>query len=135
MLTYFTANQVLNLITGRIQQIGFGTIHVGLSYTEPARDGTNVTEPNSSTGYERVILGNYQQSLTQLMSQSTVGETQNVKNIFFPEAIEAYPNPVTHFLIYSGNNLVAFGELETPIQPIINSVPLVRLNGLKITAE
>lgn len=136
MTTYYFAHQILNYISGRITDIsGGGNAFVGLSYTKPNRDSTNVTEPDANTGYERVLLGSYNQSLTFKMNAPVDAETTNKDEIHFNEALIAYPQPVTHYLIYVGNSLVMYGELTEPIQPIENSVPMVRKEELKLTID
>lgn len=136
MITYAFANSILNVITGRTSSLtNSGTIYVGLSSTEPTRAAGNVTEPVGSTGYARVVLGSTSQSLSQLMGAAVDGETKNDKIIFFPEALEAYPDNITHFLIFNGTTLIAYGELDAPIKPLKNTVPLVRENELVITIE
>lgn len=136
MTTYYFAHQILNYISGRANSIsGGGNVFVGLSYTKPNRDSTNVTEPDANTGYERVLLGSHNQSFTFKMNAPVDAVTTNKDEIHFNEAMIAYPQPVTHYLIYVGNNLVMYGELTNPIQPIKSSVPMVRKEELKLTID
>ena len=138
MLTYTFANQVLNLLTGRSTSLsiaGLGTVYVGLSSTAPDRDSTNVTEPDATTGYQRVLLGNTSQNLTQLMSNSTAGETANTKAVFFPKALTDYDVQVTHFLLYINNVLVAYEPLKTAITPLENTVPIIDIGDLELSLE
>lgn len=135
MTTYYFAHQILDYISGRIRELSGGNAFVGLSYTKPTRDSTNVNEPAANTGYERVLLGSYNQSLTFKMKAPVDAETTNKDEIHFNEALIDYPQPVTHYLIYVGNHLVMYGELTEPIQPIENSVPMVRKEELKLTID
>ena len=135
MLTYNFANRILNLMGAKISQISMsGTVRVGLSSTAPDRDGTGFTEPSEETGYERALLGDSSQGLTQLMGSAVEGVITNRKNIFFPKAIIDY-DTITHFLIFIGSELVAFEELQTAIKPLENTVPIVEIGNLELTLE
>lgn len=137
MLTPAFANQILNLMTGRIQQIIVGTVSVGLSYTEPTlvlpSNTVAFQEPAAATGYDRALLGDYKQSLTQIMGVPEGGSTTNVKNVFFPKAITDYPLPVKYFLIFNGSTLIAYERLTEDIQPTINTVPIIEIGNLTIS--
>lgn len=136
MLTYNFANRILNLMGGKSKEISTsGVVRVGLSSTAPDRDGTGFTEPGEETGYERVLLGDTAQSLSQLMGSAVEGVITNTKNIFFPKAIIDYDDTITHFLIFSGTELVAFEELKTAIKPLENTVPIVEVGNLELTLE
>lgn len=136
MLTYNFANRILNLMGAKINNISMnGVVRVGLSSTAPDRDGTGFTEPGEETGYERVLLGDTAQSLSQLMGSAVEGVITNTKNIFFPKAIIDYDDTITHFLIFIGTELVAFEELKTPIKPWENTVPIVEVGNLELTLE
>lgn len=136
MLTYNFANRILNLMGAKINNISMsGVVRVGLSSTAPDRDGTGFTEPGEETGYERVLLGDTAQSLSQLMGSAVEGVITNTKNIFFPKAIIDYDDTITHFLIFIGADLVAFEELKTPIKPWENTVPIVEVGNLELTLE
>ena len=139
MLTPTFKNQIINLLTGRIQQIGYGNITVGLSYTEPTitqPSGTmSYNEPSPDTGYERVLLGSYQQNLTWLMDASEDGYSENIKNIFFPKALIDYPFNVTHFMIFAGNTMLAWDTLTNPVKPLADTVPIVEIGNLKIEID
>lgn len=111
------------------------SITIGLSYTQPNRGGTGITEPDSSTGYQRLLLGNINQALTQLMAPAVDGTITNAKNIFFNRAIAAYASPITHFLVFSSDTLIAYGELTNPITVLINTVPLIEIEELTITID
>lgn len=146
MLTNAMANKILNFIGGKTNivygssyQISGKTVYVGLSYTEPNKDGEGYTEPLEETGYTRVLLGHSGQSLTQLMGNAANSSIENVKTIFFPKATASYSDNVTHFLIFhedEGNEkCTAYGELNVPIKPLENTVPLIEPGNLKITID
>lgn len=137
MLTYNFANNILNHMCGKST---FGdlnqSITIGLSYTAPNREGTGYTEPDGpTTGYQRLLLGNSSQALTQLMASAASGAITNEKNIFFNRAIAAYASPITHFLVFSNTTLIAYGELTNPITVLINTVPLIEIGELTITID
>lgn len=137
MLTAAFANQILNLMTGKSDQIRGGTISVGLSYTEPTlvlpSNTVAFEEPAAATGYERVLLGNYQSTLTHVMGAPVEGTTTNVKNVFFPKAITNYPFAVKYFLIFNGSTLIAYERLTEDMQPTINTVPIIEIGNLTIS--
>lgn len=136
MLTYNFANKILDHMCGKSPFSSLNqSITVGLSSTAPNRGGTGYTEPNSSTGYDRLLLGNSGQALTQLMDSAVDGVITNEKNIFFNRAIAAYASPITHFLVFSSDTLIAYGELTTPITVGINTVPLIEIGELTITID
>lgn len=137
MLTAAFANQILSFMTGKISQISGGTISVGLSYTEPTlvlpSNTVAFEEPAAATGYERVMLGNYQSALTQVMGAPDGGTITNVKNVFFPKAITNYPFSVKYFLIFNGNTIIAYERLTEDMQPTINTVPIIEIGNLTIS--
>lgn len=137
MLTYAFANKILNAISARSTgSITSGETFAGLSYTNPTRAGNAFTEPDPATGYSRVRLGQTSQNLTWLMGAAADGETKNLVNIHFPKALTNYPSPVTHFLIFNGAaELIGYGQLTNPIQPVAMSIPVVEKDNLTISLE
>jgi len=137
MLTHVFANKVLNAMTARTNTaVASGETFVGLSYTNPTRAGSSFTEPGSNTGYARVRIGLTSQNLTWLMGAAADGECKNLVNIHFPKALINYPTPVTYFLIFNGSSeLMGYGQLTNPIQPIAMSIPVVEANNLVLTLE
>lgn len=135
MITHYFANKILPLLIGKASTLNSATsIYVGLSTTEPDADGTNVTEP-SGNGYARVLLGHSSQSMTQKMGEISAGEVSNDEIIYFPEATGSW-GTITHFCIFdaaSGGNLLAYGGLSTPIQPVANTIPIIRIGELTIS--
>ena len=135
MITHYFANKILSLLCGKTNSLNLGSsIYVGLSTTEPNADGTNVTEPVGN-GYARVLLGYYNQNMTQKMGEISAGEVSNDEIIYFPEATGSW-GTITHFCIFdsaSGGNLLAFGALSTPIQPVANTIPIIRVGELNLS--
>lgn len=134
-ITYYSSKKILETLVGLSTSTSFaGSIYVGLSSTSPSRDGTGVTEP-SGNGYARVLLGNTSQSLTQKMSTPSNGVTTNEEVINFPEATGSW-GTLTHFCIFdniTSGNLLAFGELTTPITPTASTIPTVRVGQLSVS--
>lgn len=107
MITTTNANNILKFFFGQQNSIvGTGKCYLGLSTTTPNADGTNFTEPSTSTGYARVQVNiNEAQQYTNKMTEPTNGSIENNAEITFPEALE--PNgygTVTHFGIFDTQN-------------------------------
>lgn len=132
MLTYNGANSLLNMLCGRSQSYGYSNVYVGLSTTAPDRGGSGYSEPAASTGYARVLLGNYNQSSTQKMGAANLGTSTNTDIVYFPEATASW-GTCTHFLIFSAATdgvLVAYGQLTDEISPVSGTVPIIRVGDL-----
>jgi len=95
-----------------------GTLHVGLSSTAPAEDGTNVTEP-SGGGYARVAVDN--SGAGQEWNAATVDDPAvkpNSAEIAFPESTGAWlaGANLTHVVIYdaaTNGNYIGGAALDT----------------------
>lgn len=134
MLTNTKANEIINLLIGRANLVSIGTVYIGLSTTTPAAEGTNITEP-SGNGYKRVLLGSYNQSMTFKMSAANDKTSTNTDMIAFPEATGSW-GTITHLVLFtteSANTPFAYGELTTPIQPVVNTVAIIRPEELVIS--
>lgn len=132
MLSYSKANSILNELVGMSQ---YATCYLGLSKTEPKRDGTNVTEPDSANGYKRTLIGMGGQSGTYKMDSAVEGAIKNKDIIYFPEATAAW-GTCTHYVLYTaqtGGNLLAYGQLTSSISPQAGTVPLIRVGELQMT--
>lgn len=132
MLSNTIKNNIINAITGRAQNVSLApTAYLALSTTDPA---TSVTEP-SGNGYARVLIGNYQQPLTQVMGAAANGQATNVAEIKFNEATGSW-GTCTHGVIYdaaTGGNIIAWGALQASLAPVANTVPLVKIGNLVIS--
>ena len=132
--TNYGSTQVLNGLIGK----GTGPLsncYIALSTTSPNADGTNFTEPSTSAGYARSIIGLSGTTATQVMSNPTAGASSNTSIIFFPEATASW-GTVTHFGLYSsqtGGSLVLYGTLTNPIAVAANYVPLFRVGNFSLT--
>ena len=135
MITHYFANKILPLLIGKTSTLNStSSVFVGLSTTTPTLTGVNVTEP-SGNGYARVLLGNTSQALTQKMGEVSNGHVENDEIIYFPEATGSW-GTITHFCIFdsaSSGNLLAFGILSTPIQPVANTIPIIRVGELDLS--
>lgn len=136
MITYYTANNVLSAMFGRSSGASIASsAYLGLSKTEPAPDGTNVTEP-SGNGYQRVFLGTYGSSLTQKMGAPSQGRITNSEEIHFNKSTGAWLNgdSIPYAVLYSaqtGGTLVAYMDLQTAINVTgANVVPVISLGDL-----
>ena len=119
---------ILNGLIGKSSSGPLSSCYLALSSTTPNQDGTNFTEPSSTVGYARAVVGLSSQSATQVMNPPVNGTTQNKEIIFFPEASASW-GTLTHFGLYSaanGGNLILYGALSSPITVAANYVPLFR---------
>ena len=133
----FTTSGSTQVLSGLIGK-GSGPLsscYIALSTTAPNADGTNFTEPLTSAGYARSIIGLSGTSATQVMSSPSGGATSSTSIIFFPEATASW-GTVTHFGLFSsqtGGNLVLYGTLTNPLAVAANEVPLFRVGNFSLT--
>ena len=134
MLTYWAANQILQAMTGRANTISLASnCYVGLSKTNPTREGTSLEEPpanytyvdpetgaqtSASTGYERQLIGTYNGSEdAKKMGAPVQGVSTNQDIVYFPEVLDVSNVPglseetklhpwgtVAYFCIFSAKN-------------------------------
>ena len=84
MITRNTANSILNAFFGKSQYATLAsTCYIGLSTTTPDAAGANFSEPSTSSGYARVMLGSHNQTNTQLMDAPSNGSICNTSNIIY----------------------------------------------------
>lgn len=82
--------------------------YIGLSTTEPNKDGSGVTEPPASAGYQRVMI--------EHLSAPTDGKVSNEKPISFSRSTSNW-GTVTHYVIFDSpavgsGNLLIYDELS-----------------------
>lgn len=99
---------------------GYPTLHVGLSTTAPAGDGSGVTEP-SGGGYARVATTAADWAPA---TGTAPAAKSNSVTLTFPQATADWADGalLTHFTLHdaaTGGNLVAFGALTTP-KPVMS---------------
>lgn len=108
-----TAQALLNTLFGKTSNFGaLGTapaIHVALSTTAPAEDGTNVTE-QVGNGYARVVAAGGVWNNATLADPSLI---DNSSAIDFPTPTGSW-GTVTHFVLFdalTAGNVIASGIL------------------------
>ena len=130
MLTNYSTSRILNAL--------FGKAYDGLSTTEPAIDGTGATEP-SGNGYARVLLGVYNQTLTQKMGTPVDGEIQNSVEIHFNRSTGAWASgaSIPYAVLYdaaTGGNMLAYMDLTTAITVTgANVIPVISVGDLSFS--
>lgn len=106
-----TAQALLNYLFGNTSNFDTQpTIHVALSTTAPAEDGTNVTEP-SGNGYARVATTSADWAAATLADPSLI---DNATILNFPTPSGAGWGTVTHFVLFdalTSGNVIASGAL------------------------
>lgn len=107
--TYFKNLLMGNLFKTKTSPAIPSKYYIGLSATEPALTGANVSEPTNG-GYTRVELTS--------LSVPQDGTITNSADIHFPESTTDWfgaDNPATHYVIYdsqSGGNLLIYNTLN-----------------------
>lgn len=116
------ANTILkNLVSGA---------SIGLSQTTPNASGGNITEPDSSDGYKRVVVN----STIGAFSASERVLT-NDAYVYFPEATASW-GTITHMCIYdSSGTLRYFGKLNSSVSVAANTVPLFKPGTISIALD
>ena len=108
-------NSIMNALTGREYNTLGGTMYLGLSLTAPNDLGEGITEPNSSTGYERVLIGTYGSPATYKMSAAQNGSSTNTTAILFPRAKTNWGTVkyAVFFTAATGGTFIGWAKLET----------------------
>jgi len=133
-----------------LQQIGGlaagSSCYIGLSTTEPQFDENNafnITEPSTELGYSRRLFESTPTSGTDTLRGCAMIDENNVLTnteiIYFGEATGDW-GVIPYYCLFSsatknssGADLIAYGELDEPINPTANTVPLIRAKAIKIT--
>ena len=101
-------------------------VYLGLSSTAPAVDGSGVSEPLASAGYERVELTN--------LGEPSNGVISNYSEISFPESSASW-GTVTHFVLYdapTNGNLLMFNVLSQSRSVETATIVMVKTGSLKL---
>ena len=109
------------------------TIHVALSTTAPAEDGTNVTEPVGNA-YARVATAAGDWSDPTDADPSVV---DNVTAVNFPTPTGAW-GTVTHFVLFdalTGGNVIASGALTASRAIVADDVVSFPIGDLDLTLD
>ncbi len=104
-------NAVLDLLFGAVALTPPGTYYVGLSTTQPADDGSNITEP-SSGGSARISMIN---DGTKWIAAGA-GEKSNAADIIWSEASALWGTIGWWVLmsVASGGTMHHWGKIQTP---------------------
>lgn len=128
MISNTLASQLLQLITGKTSSVSYGTIYIGLSTTVPSLNSStgaieNVTEPDTSYGYSRELVGSSSVSSTQIFGSVTYDSTNscfvisNTSQIKFNKATSAW-GTIKAFCLYStstGGTPLFYGTLTSDV--------------------
>lgn len=119
--------------------------YLALSTAPISADGQGIVEPIGN-GYARKQIGQsgsdggrvqyFPSSATYDELTDTFSYINNVE-IHFNEATGSW-GTITHFAIFTaltGGTMLAFGQLTAPIEPVADSVPVIRVGNLVITDE
>lgn len=123
------ANMLLNSFIGKgtsALPTGYNCyMGLGLANSAPTPDGNNFIEP-SGGNYARSLIGMANQSGTQVMANPVNASTDNISEIFFPEA-SANWGTIGYFGLFSsatGGQPYIYGNLQTPVSINTGYVPL-----------
>ena len=127
-----TSTYFLNCIMGNVFKTKENptlpnTYYLGLSSTAPAVDGSGVSEPLASSGYQRVELTN--------LGEPVNGVISNESEISFPESSASW-GTVTHFVLYdapTNGNLLMFNVLSQSRSVETATIVMVKTGSLKFT--
>jgi hypothetical protein len=130
-----TSQAILNSLFGKTSNFGTlstrPTLHIALSTTAPAADGSNVTEPVGNN-YARVATATSDWGTATLADPSTIA---NVNAVTFPQASGAW-GTITHFAIYDAStsgNFIGHGTLPVPKAPTTNDTPAFGVGALVVS--
>lgn len=98
---------------------------VGLSLTTPAEDGSNVVEPGTVHGYQRVEI------LPTVWTYALLGGIANGVPITFPTASGNW-GTITHFVIWDAYWMILYGELTPSRQINVGQKPRFNTFQLEI---
>lgn len=127
-------SSILLAMTGKSQNLNIAsTCYIGLLKSV----SNGAVEPDTTAGYGRTQLGNYQNGAGQLMGSPTNGKIVNNQIIYFPEATGDW-GTVTHFGLFtsaSGGTPFLWGALSEPVNIPSGYVPLFRVGKLSISID
>lgn len=135
MLSEYAAKNFLNGLCGKSQYgVAGGRAYLALSSTQPQANGQGITEPQGN-GYKRKQIGYYQDSYGQLMGDPTGNQITNRQEIHFNRATGTWGELkyVCIMTAEENGNLLAWGELASPLTPLENTVPVIDEGALVIS--
>lgn len=127
-----TSTYFLNCIMGNVFMTKLSPtlpkkVYLGLSSTAPQVDGTGVSEPLASAGYQRVELTN--------LSEPVNGVVSNDGAIQFDESSASW-GTITHFVLFDSpedGNLLMFNQLSQSRSVETATIVMVKTGSLKLT--
>lgn len=127
-----TSTYFLNCIMGNVFMTKLSPtlpkkVYLGLSSTAPQVDGTGVSEPLASAGYQRVELTN--------LSEPVNGVVSNDGAIQFDESSASW-GTITHFVLFDSptdGNLLMFNQLFESRSVETATIVMVKTGSLKLT--
>lgn len=127
-----TSTYFLNCIMGNVFMTKLSPtlpkkVYLGLSSTAPQVDGTGVSEPLASAGYQRVELTN--------LSEPVNGVVSNDGAIQFEESSASW-GTITHFVLFDSptdGNLLMFNQLSQSRSVETATIVMVKTGSLKLT--
>lgn len=124
MFTESAKNNVMNMVFGGVTGMMPTSLSVGLSTTTPAADGTGITEPPKSSGYERVQLG--------VFPSAAGGRVANQSVVSFP-TFTADAGVATHYVLFDQNGTPFwFAPLNSPKHMEIDTILAFKIGNLSI---
>lgn len=126
-----TSTYFLNCIMGNVFMIKLSPtlpkkVYLGLSSTAPQVDGTGVSEPLASAGYQRVELTN--------LGEPVNGVVSNDGEIQFDESSASW-GTITHFVLFDSptdGNLLMFNQLSQSRSVETATIVMVKTGSLKL---
>lgn len=127
-----TSTYFLNCIMGNVFMTKLSPtlpkkVYLGLSSTAPQVDGTGVSEPLASAGYQRVELTN--------LGEPVNGVVSNGDEIQFDESSASW-GTITHFVLFDSptdGNLLMFNQLSQSRSVETATIVMVKTGSLKLT--
>lgn len=127
-----TSTYFLNCIMGNVFMTKLSPtlpkkVYLGLSSTAPQVDGTGVSEPLASAGYQRVELTN--------LGEPVNGVVSNDDEIQFDESSASW-GTITHFVLFDSptdGNLLMFNQLFQSRSVETATIVMVKTGSLKLT--
>lgn len=127
-----TSTYFLNCIMGNVFMTKLSPtlpkkVYLGLSSTAPQVDGTGVSEPLASAGYQRVELTN--------LGEPVNGVVSNDGEIQFDESSASW-GTITHFVLFDSptdGNLLMFNQLSQSRSVETATIVMVKTWSLKLT--
>lgn len=127
-----TSTYFLNCIMGNVFMTKLSPtlpkkVYLGLSSAAPQVDGTGVSEPLASAGYQRVELTN--------LGEPVNGVVSNGGEIQFDESSASW-GTITHFVLFDSptdGNLLMFNQLSQSRSVETATIVMVKTGSLKLT--